>query len=371
MRIALVSPFDPHDGPDGAHVGGVERVYAELSQRLANRGHDVTLISTTSAPPSGRADGVRRVHERRRLTIMRTPVARLARHVPRDADVVQVPATYPFTTPPVLRRARQLGIPSVLDFHFEPVPGGVVGRWAAKWYGMIGPRSYPLADAVIVRSHAYARHAPSLARTSPARWRIVPNGIDTDRFRPDGPARTGDYLLFVGRLVPYKGVDVLLRALQRVRAAPPLLIAGDGPLRRRWETLGNRLRVDVTWLGHVRDEDLPGLYRGAKLTILPSVSRQEAFGITLLESMACGTPVVASALPGVGELAHVGGRVAAPGDPKALADAIANALHGDLPRGPSLSSRVRETYSWEAITDRVASIYDEIRRGTGNGGGDA
>lgn len=363
MRITLVCPYDPQPAAvqaGNAFVGGVERVFAEVSRRLAARGHDVTLVCSTMDRPGRRREaGVTVVRQACRMTVLRAPVCRLARLVPRNSDIVQVAATYPFTTASVLRKARDLGVPAVLDFHFEPNPPGRIGQLAAAAYRRIGPPSYQLADAVLVRSAAYARSAPGLAAVQPSRLRVVPNGIDPTRFRPDGPRRPGDYLLFVGRLVPYKGLDVLLEAL----AGPgglPLVVVGDGPERRRLETLARDLGVDVHFLGRVEDEDLPALYRGARLTVLPSVNGQEAFGISLLESMACGTPVVASDLPGVGDVARLGGLTARPGDAADLARALEQALAGDLVRGATLANAIHAAYSWDAVTDRMLAVHEEI-----------
>lgn len=365
MRIALVSPFDPnppvvHEGR--AHVGGVERVFQQFSRALAQRGHEVTLVCSTDGPDgTAQEDGVRVVRERRRGVLMRTPMASLTRSLPRDVDLVHVAATYPFTTPFVLLRARRLGLPAVLDFHFEPSPGGAIGAAVAGLYRQLGPRTYPLAQAVLVRSRAYARSARSLAAVPETLWHVVPNGVDTQRFRPRGRAPPGDHLLFVGRLVPYKGLEVLLRALAILRPGLPLHIAGEGPLRERLETRAKELGVDVLFLGRVDDEDLPDLYRRARLTLLPSVNHQEAFGMVLVESMACGTPVVASALPGVEEVALHGGLVAPPGDAAALAETIRRALEpGALPRGAALAGPVRRAFSWDAVTDRLEEAYARV-----------
>ena len=89
------------------------------------------------------------VRERRRLTLFRAPVVTLTRRLPYTADIVHVAATYPFTTPAVLRRAERLGIPSVLDFHFEPHLESGLGKLAAKAYQRVGPPAYRLADAVV------------------------------------------------------------------------------------------------------------------------------------------------------------------------------------------------------------------------------
>lgn len=371
MRIALVSPFDPfprHDDPGHAHAGGVERCYAEVSHRLARRGHDVTLVCSTDDPGGTEVEGdLRIVRRSRRLVLLRTPVARLHRHLPPGSELVQVPATYPFTTAPVLRHAHRMGIPCVLDFHFEPASANPLGRAAAAVYGKVGPRAHRLADAVLVRSLAYGRSSASLAGVPESCWRTVPNGIDPQRFRPTGPTTSGDYVLFVGRLVPYKGVGVLLRAMAGMRPRLPLVVAGDGPLRSRLEVLARRSGVNARFLGRVPDERLPGLYRRAAVTVLPSINRQEAFGMTLLESMACGTPVVASGLPGVADVARLGGLVARPGDPADLAVQVQRAVQpGLLARGPALSAPIHAAYSWEAVTDRLEAAYQDVlaRRST-------
>lgn len=364
MRITLVSPYDPDPpaGEDGnGFVGGVERVFAEVSRRLAVRGHETTVVCSSDEPGEDDRGGLRTIRVRRNGTILRAPVAPLAARIPDDADLVHVAATYPFTTPAALRRARDLGVPGILDFHFEPDPGHPVGRAAAAVYRRVGPPTYRLAHTALVRSYAYGRSAPSLAHVPEERWRVVPNGIDTRRFTPHGRAAGDGHVLAVGRLVPYKGVEVLVRALARHPVDRTLLVVGSGPLRTRLEDLARRLGVDARFLGRVAEEDLPTLYRGAALTVLPSVNRQEAFGITLLESMACGTPVVASALPGVADVARLGGLVATPGDPDDLARRIHEALASpDLPRGAALARRVGARYSWDAVTDRLESVYREV-----------
>jgi glycosyltransferase involved in cell wall biosynthesis len=365
MRITLVCPFDPQPQQATrrhAQVGGVERVFAEVSRRLAARGHDVTLLCSTDGPPGRTVEaGVQVVRERRRLTILRAPLCTLTRSIPYTSEIVQVAATYPFTTPAVLRRAHKLGIPAVLDFHFEPHLESRAGKLAAQAYQRVGPPTYGLADAVVVRSLSYAERSPSLATVPRDRLQVVPNGIDPGRFTPAGPVRRGDYLLFVGRLVPYKGLDVLLQALALAKVPHPLLIVGDGPLRDSLQAQARRLGLDAHFLGHVPDDELPALYRGARLTILPSVNKQEAFGIALVESMACGTPVIASALPGVEDVARLGGLVAPPGDAATLAVRIKEGLQpGRLARGPALAARAHKAYSWDAVTDRLVEVYQQV-----------
>lgn len=370
MRVTLICPFDPTPAPsaDGeAHVGGVERVFSHLARHLARRGHEVRVLCSTDGPGSTTTDeGVTIERIPRAGTVFRAPLVNLAARLDPDTDLVHVAATYPFTTPRILRRTDELGLPSVLDFHFEPRPSSWLGRLAAALYRGLATHSYARAEAVLVNSIDYARSAPSLSHVPEHRWRELPNGIDPDRFTPEGPTLGEGYVLFVGRLVPYKGVDVLLEALDRAELDVPVRIAGDGPEREALEARAREIDADVTFLGFVPGEDLPGLYRGARLTVLPSINQQEAFGLTLLESMACGTPVLASTLPGVRQVAREGGLVAEPGDAQALADRLAEALtYETLPRGPELAAHIHERYAWSAVTDRLEAVYREV---TGEGG---
>lgn len=365
MHLTIVSPFDP-DPPDTAngngHTGGVERVLSNFAHRVAHRGHDVTVVCSTDGPRGqAKVDGHQVVRVPRAGTLFRDPIVRLADDLPEDTDLVHVPATYPFTTPQVLRRAHKTDTPAVLDFHFEPHLESALGRLAAMAYRSIGPRTYDHADAVLVRSLAYGRSAPSLSSVSEDRWHALPNGIDPGRFHPNGADGHGEHLLFVGRLVPYKGLDVLLDALAEHDVDRPLKIAGGGPLREHLEAKAKRLDLDVEFLGHVAEDRLPGLYRDAAATVLPSVNQQECFGVTLVESMACGTPVVASDLPGVAEVAQHGGLVAEPGDPASLADQLSRiADDPEVPRGEELSARIHDEFSWEALTDRLVGVYERV-----------
>lgn len=207
--------------------------------------------------------------------------------------------------------------------------------WAPLTYGAVVQRAlYRRADCVIVSS-------PNLAAASPlvrqARHvAVVPFGIELDRFQrvDDATARRaaelraglrGPVVLFVGRFVYYKGLDVLIEAMRHAEGS--LLLAGDGPLepelRQRVTALG--LGDRVRFLGRVADADLPACYRAADVFVLPSVAHTETFGVVQVEAMASGLPVISTRLntgvPWVNQ-DGVSGLTVAPGDAGALAEAI-------------------------------------------------
>lgn len=225
---------------------------------------------------------------------------------------------------------RLAGARSVLCTHHE------VERRFRPLRPLLQRLTAPLEDASVAVSEAVAAHA----RTAfGIRARLIPNGIDLDRFRPRDRAEARRRLGlapdvrvvgFVGRLHPQKGLDDLLDACRRLPADVRLLIAGEGPLRA---SLQRRADDRVRFLGFV--EDVPGFM--AALDVLAMPSRWEGFGLGLVEALACGVPVVASAVDSLPEVAGDAALLVPPGRPDLLAGALERVLEdpGDLRRrGP-------------------------------------
>lgn len=367
MRIAIVSPYDPRppDAEADPHAlrGGVEAALDGCASGLAARGHDVTIVTSAVTDVTTRAtapDGVRFVRVPRRGVLFRAPLASYARAIPRDAEVVHVPATYPLVSDllPLRERARRRA--TVLDYHFDPHGTSFAMRAAAAAHRRALGWAMRRATRIVTKSLDYARASPFLSRVPASKLDAVPNAVDVPEGAPWRQAGA-DHLLFVGRLVPYKGVDVLLRAMPAIHAATgaPLVVAGDGPEAARLRALGEAVGAPVDFAGRVTRERLAALYAAARLTVLPSVNSQEAFGIVLLESMVAGTPVVASDLPGVREVARVAGATARAGDPRDLAETVIGAWRAADAFGTpaAIRARVRERYSWRAVLDAWEGVY--------------
>jgi len=383
MKVTIISPFYPgREAPDAvAQYGGVERQLARLAQELAAQGVDVTMLSTASSSHTRKVGGVRVTAVKRLAVAFRNPVAMIVPALlSTDGDVVHVPATYPGFSDLALLCARLMRKPCVLDLHFEPVLEGLLASVLTRLYMRTGARLFRRYDRVVVHSLSYAEKCDSVSCIDPDRLVCIPNGVDCNAFQPtrlETEHSSGDQhtpnVLFVGRLVPYKGVEVLLDAWPRVvrcLASARLIIVGSGPLQAALRERARRLRADIRFLGFVSDEELKNLYRSSDVTVLPSVNRQEAFGMTLLESMACGTPVVASGIPGVRDVALIGGKTVPPGNPEQLAAAIVDVVRDhQLPRGWALHDRVREQFSWPQIAARHLQVYESIVRNRADGEG--
>jgi glycosyltransferase involved in cell wall biosynthesis len=235
----------------------------------------------------------------------------------------------------------------------------------ALFYAPIARAAYRDARRFVVSSPPLAAHAAPLAEYQ-SRVRVIPFGIDPARWRNGSGAPPAEpFVLFAGRHVDYKGVDVLLRALARSTARA--VIAGDGPRRETWQRLSRELGLDsrVTFTGEVSDGELRRLMHECAILVLPSVTSAEAFGYVQLEAMAAGRPVISTDVPsGVSWVNQDGvtGLVVRAGDADDLRAAI-DALIGDPQRrarlGAAGRARVEAEFTIERLRERLREFYEE------------
>jgi rhamnosyl/mannosyltransferase len=237
-------------------------------------------------------------------------------------------------------------------------------------------RMLDCVDLVIASSPNMVEHSPELSRIAD-KCRVVPFGIHVERFAatPERLARAaelrasiaGPVILFVGRLIYYKGADVLVRAMADVDAE--LVLIGNGPLREDLERLAASLGIAerVHFVEPVGDDDLAAWYHAADVFCLPSIARSEAFGLVQLEAHAAGTPVVSTTLttgvPFVNENG-VTGLTVPPGDAEALASALGTLVADESLRarlGAQAARRAHEEFTISRMVERTLAVYDEAR----------
>jgi len=235
-------------------------------------------------------------------------------------------------------------------------------------------RMLRIADRIVVASPQVAEHASEL---QPYRDKcvVIPYAMNPDQHKPTAEhveriaALKSDprpLVLFVGRLVPYKGVEVLLRAMVSVQAR--LAVVGDGPLRGELETLAQTLGIAerTRFVGNADAAELTALYNACEVFALPSVTRAEAFGMVQLEAMSCGKPVVSTNLPsGVPWVNQHGvtGLVVEPGDVRQLGDAVATLLADSDLRvrlGTQGRARVEQDFSIRRMVDQTTGLYRAV-----------
>jgi glycosyltransferase involved in cell wall biosynthesis len=240
------------------------------------------------------------------------------------------------------------------------------GLQGDNWLGLL-PR---LFHAFLTVSAYSARElgAPS------SRTRVIYGGADPLRYAPD-PRVGREGALFVGRLTPHKGVDVLLRALPPGARLTVIGSAGHDPRlpEREYPRLLAELAAgrEVHLAGTAPDSELAGWYRSARVLVLPSVERtvygrairvSELLGLAVLEAMSSGTPVIASAVGGLPEIVQDGmtGYLVPPGDVSALHDRLALVL-GDARLAARLGANARqavlERFTWQHVAERCLAAY--------------
>jgi len=271
--------------------------------------------------------------------------------------------------------AERLGIPLVVSTHYHPADRREppLKRGLLRIQDVVfGMTAYRVAKALVVQTD---REAALVREFAPSRkLRTIAPGIDLsawstpDNDRPDGLGLPDEYFLFVGRVASNKGLPTLLEAIARLDAnsrRPLVLMGRDWGERSRLEARARELGIldFVRFLGHV---DSPTAYRGvirrARALVLPS--EWEAFGLVLLEAMAAGTPIVATAVGGVPDVLEGGraGRLVPYGDSAALAEALRSVV-----ANPTETERLRAVartrvlgFDWSVTVDRHRALYREV-----------
>jgi rhamnosyl/mannosyltransferase len=287
-----------------------------------------------------------------------------------DADVMIVHEPNPWALLSLLfARPR---IPFAIWFHSDVIRPRLQYR---LFYAPLARSPYGRAKRFVVSSPALAEASPAL-RPYRDRIRVIPFGIDAEAWQQCGPAvaRRAAQLrdaagrpivLFVGRLVPYKGVDVLIDAAGPLPVH--LMIVGDGPMAAAWKrAAAARHQARIEFTGSLPDDEVKAWMHAADVLVLPSITPAEAFGVVQLEAMASGTPVVstrvASGVPWVNRDEETG-LVVPPGDAAALRRALERLLN-DAPLrarlGAAGTARVRAEFTLEAMGDRLVALCGEL-----------
>ncbi|MBY0360168.1 MAG: glycosyltransferase [Candidatus Obscuribacterales bacterium] len=228
-------------------------------------------------------------------------------------------------------------------------------------------------DAIMVSSPALIDSTPALSKIRD-KCHVVPFGVHLSRFQTiDHKAVSaitnrypGPIVLFVGRLVYYKGCDILIRAMQGISAS--LIVVGEGPLRHEFEELSRELGLQnrVFFIGNIPDDELTAYYQASDIFVLPSTLATECFGIVQMEAMAASTPVINTALAtGVPWVSKHGesGLTVPPGDVSALTQALNQLVSDPALRktfGQRAQIRVKQDFSIENFITATTDIYKGI-----------
>ncbi len=363
MRVLQLGKFyDPY-------VGGMETVLKEICESLADQVQFQVVVANTSW---------RTEHESRRVPVTRVASlgklfsCSIAPSFPLwarkfEGDLIHVHLPNPLAELSALIASRD--IPVVAQFHSDVVRQ----RNLLRLYGPFLDAFYRRANCIVVPTPRHIEISSFVSKYR-EKCRVVPFGVPLKRFELNARDRQKvdsmrdgmPSVLCVGRLVSYKGVEVLIRALESVKAR--LRIIGVGPLEESLKGLARQRGLEdrIEFLGQVSDEELVRYYHACDVFVLPSISNAEMFGVVQLEAMACGKPVISTDLPtGVPWVNQHGktGFVVTPGRCDELAHAI-NLLLSDRERREEMGAagrlRVEQHFTSTRMAEAMLEVYEEM-----------
>ncbi|MDQ6738115.1 MAG: glycosyltransferase family 4 protein [Gemmatimonadota bacterium] len=349
------------------HLGGICEHVHFFAREARQLGHHVDIITSNLAGAReepgviriGRSQAIYANGSQARITVgmsLRSDMRRALREGRYDIVHVHSPLS---PVLPILA-IEEADCPTIGTFHtyFDKSIGYQLGR---KYF----QRRLDMLDVAIAVSHSTTI---ALDRYFEADWTVIPNGIDVNIFNPHAPFPPGirrdvPAVLFLGRFDPRNGLTTLIDSFQRVRGRnreAQLVVVGDGPLRKHYfRAAGND--PDITFVGSVL-KGRPSYYAHAAMYACPTT--KASFGITLLESMACETPVVCSDILGFRDVVKDGREalMVPCGNRDALADAMVTLLDDETLRTRlgKTGRREAEQYSWPKVTQRVLEQYDNV-----------
>lgn len=360
MEILQVVPRYP------PHTGGVETHVAEISQRLVERGHEVTVFTADAGADVARHETREGVHVRRFRGFAPSGAFHIAPGIAAavrraDPDVVHA---HNYHSLPVFFAA--LGVTDarfVVTPHYHGGSASGLRDRLLSFYRPLGGWALRQADDVVAVSDWECDRLRADFGVSAT---VIPNGLNVERFADATPEnRDRPYLLCVGRLEAYKGVQHAIRGLAELVEAEDahpefdLLVAGSGDYRPELERIARDAGVaDRTeFLGYVADERLPGLYAGASAYLL--LSEFEAYGMTVAEALASETPCVVRTGSALNDWVENPGVVGVDNcSPAAVADAVREVFDTDsVAGGDDERPESRSVVSWDAVVDELEAQY--------------
>lgn len=401
MLAVHTSPLSRIGGPS---AGGMNIYVRELAEELARRGARVDIFTrqetaatpertiiepgvTVVALPCGPFGEVDKLSLVQYLPAFAAAVADWVRTNHRSYDLIHAHYWLSGVVGDSLRC--RWDVPLLMTFHTLGQSKNIVARSEAESEAsqrIVGERRLMHSvDAVLAFNPQEKAEMMWYYRAETGKVCVVPAGIDTGLFSPGdrmdardrlGLVRTEPIVLFVGRIDPIKGIDILVDALCGLRrelwqtSPPRLLLVGGGAGERAYESLVKRVNDfgiadQITFVGSVAHNDLPTYYRAADVVAVPSF--YESFGLVAVEAMACGTPVVASRAGGLAFTVDDGetGFLVPHDDPIALAGKLRLTLTDDdlRERLGAQAAVVAKRFSWATIASRVVHIYDQLVRG--------
>lgn len=355
------------------HIGGVEKAVQNLGEGLVKRGYLVTVLACGPKTEEQDINGIRLQRVKSSFFVSSAPFSfsfpHFYRQLSKEADLII--HHFPNPVGEISEILTNPDRPKVVLYHSDVVRQKIL----KPLYDIETKIFLSRAKIIVATSPNYVRTSPILSQFK-EKVKVIPLGIDTNFFAPEGPIhplllkiRDGGFsiALYVGRFAYYKGLEYLIKAVPLLPQEVKVVLVGDGEEKPKLLSLIKELQIEerVMFIPPVKDEELPSIYRGADVFVLPSIARSEAFGLVACEAMACGVPVITTEI-GTGtsfyNIDGTTGSVIPPRDPNALAETIKNILKNSskLDFGNGARKRIVEFFSEEKFFKEWEEVLNSL-----------
>jgi glycosyltransferase involved in cell wall biosynthesis len=372
MKVLIASPY--YSG-----VGGLQQYTYRIAVGLHNAGIETIVITCSRVQHTS---GPQVFTLPRLTTISNTPfslgwfksIREIIDEV--DPDIVNGHVPVPYMADVAARVCGDR--PFVLTYHNDAVGITSVTKLLVRaYYDFLGKGTIKRASHIIATSQLYAMHSPYLQEYG-NKTSAVPPGVDIATFNPtvysghvrDKYGLDGHVILFVGQLSKahrHKGLRILIRALRDLDERTTLVVVGGGNWLSHYAADAQHAGVAdrVVFAGIIPEEEMPLYYRGADLTVLPTYTDAEGFGMVLAEANACGRPVIGTNVGGIPSVIRdqYNGLLVEPGDLRGLVQAIKVVLNdGELAEtlGQNGYKRMSSEFTWDLAIARTMKVYDGL-----------
>lgn len=359
----MVSPYFP------PYSGGLEYHVLELSRGLAEKGHEVTVV--TSGTRTMAIGKVKVSSHRSLFRPLNNPIApsMLSSLLLRNADLIHCHGYFNFSSNLSILAGKVRKIPVVCTFHGYALFFRIFSRFMQRLYdNTVGPKMLKQFSAIVALTNSDKEILKRLGAQED-KINVIANGINAmNHFPRNEWNQNRNITLFVGRLIPRKGVKYLLMAMPKIlreRNSIKLMVVGEGPEKNELLEICDKLEIknSVSFLGHVSNGELKKLYNSAVALVLPSL--REGMPLVLLEAMAAGCPVVATEIDGMGETVRneETGLLVKPEEPDELAQAVIKVLSEEVETRKMIQKArgiVKKRFDRSHMVEEIDKLYTNL-----------
>ena len=357
-------------------TGGVENYVYYMSKELVKLGHDIMVICANE-PPSKKEEILDGIKIKRLSYLTKIANTNITPGFPfamakEDYDIIHthIPTPWCADWSNILSKFKKK--PLVVTYHNDIIGTGIANH-IANFYNSTALKSLlSNADKIIITQPNYIKYSLYLDNYED-KIEVIPNGVDVEKFKPINIKREKNSLFFLSLLDEfhlYKGLDYLLKAIKIVKNSIPnvkLIVGGKGLLLEKYRIVVDAagLSDNIEFHGFISNEKIVEYYNRSSIFVLPSISsKQEGFGIVVLEAMACETPVISTDIVGVAYDVKKSnsGIIVPPKDAEKLAEAIIKILNDENLEKMGINGRklVTDKYTWSSIALTTEKLYNKI-----------